>query len=615
MPSLRAWLCLLALILHASLPVVVVAEQGRNKPFAVVRPVADHSKLELDETGLAVLEGIQGPVSPVVVIGPYRSGKSFLLNQLMGVPCDQGFGVGHSRHTQTKGVWMWGEPAERLDAKGDPVQLLFFDTEGFESTGKADVYDDRIFALSTVISAVLVYNLPEAIRESDLERLSFAVELAKAFYADPAGREPGGLASPPTALEPGAMLWLIQRDFLQGDSLEETLAAALAPVPNPARDPGLTQLNRIRVSLHALARNSSALGLPQPHLDRTALCGLADEELAPGYRTARAALEARVAAAAAPKLVRGRALDGAALARLIRDVVAALNSREIPTAGSLVEYFNRELVQACKGLFVDSLGKLALPASDEALGAAVAAARAAALRKFGAERFGAGTAELEAGLARELDREAGARGDANEAASARACDAAEEACEDALEAEARQRLPAARRFRRRHEECLARFARACVGPARTAHSERLAKAWEREHTRFLADYNARLLNGLTLCSIAGILLFRFVVRVQLGESVAWGAFVFFQVYPRSFLGDASMYDQAWWQGLVSGWEAVASNPFLDLERGGLPLLGGAVLLLATRRWWKPRAMLALRRWRRRRRGQAAKESAERDLNV
>lgn len=52
-----------------------------------MRPVADHSKLELDETGLAVLEGIQGPVSPVVVIGPYRSGKSFLLNQLMGVPC------------------------------------------------------------------------------------------------------------------------------------------------------------------------------------------------------------------------------------------------------------------------------------------------------------------------------------------------------------------------------------------------------------------------------------------------------------------------------------------------------------------------------------------------
>lgn len=27
------------------------------------------------------------PVAPIVVIGPYRSGKSFLLNQLLGVPC------------------------------------------------------------------------------------------------------------------------------------------------------------------------------------------------------------------------------------------------------------------------------------------------------------------------------------------------------------------------------------------------------------------------------------------------------------------------------------------------------------------------------------------------
>ena len=27
-------------------------------------------------------------------------------------PTDEGFGVGHTRLTQTKGVWMWGEPTE-----------------------------------------------------------------------------------------------------------------------------------------------------------------------------------------------------------------------------------------------------------------------------------------------------------------------------------------------------------------------------------------------------------------------------------------------------------------------------------------------------------------------
>lgn len=64
------------------------------------------------------------------------------------------------------------------------LQILYMDTEGFEASGKADAYDDRIFALSTVIASVLVYNLPETVRESDVEKLSFAVELADAFFSD-----------------------------------------------------------------------------------------------------------------------------------------------------------------------------------------------------------------------------------------------------------------------------------------------------------------------------------------------------------------------------------------------------------------------------------------------
>jgi hypothetical protein len=68
----------------------------------VVHPQSDHTKLVLDQAGLAVLRNIKGPVAPVVVIGPYRSGKSFTLNQLLGVGCDEGFGVGHTRNTQTK---------------------------------------------------------------------------------------------------------------------------------------------------------------------------------------------------------------------------------------------------------------------------------------------------------------------------------------------------------------------------------------------------------------------------------------------------------------------------------------------------------------------------------
>jgi hypothetical protein len=40
----------------------------------------------------------------------------------------------------------------------------------------------RIFALATVLSSVLIYNLPETVREADISRLSFAVEIAEEFY-------------------------------------------------------------------------------------------------------------------------------------------------------------------------------------------------------------------------------------------------------------------------------------------------------------------------------------------------------------------------------------------------------------------------------------------------
>ena len=52
------------------------------------------------------------------------------------------------------------------------------------SLPRSDAYDDRIFALSALLSSVLVYNLPETVRESDVEKLSFAVQLARGFYAD-----------------------------------------------------------------------------------------------------------------------------------------------------------------------------------------------------------------------------------------------------------------------------------------------------------------------------------------------------------------------------------------------------------------------------------------------
>ena len=71
-------------------------------------------------------------------------------------PADKGFGVGHTRATQTKGIWLWAAPQETQAPGGGPLSVIYVDTEGFESTGKSDAYDDRIFALSALLSSVLM---------------------------------------------------------------------------------------------------------------------------------------------------------------------------------------------------------------------------------------------------------------------------------------------------------------------------------------------------------------------------------------------------------------------------------------------------------------------------
>ncbi|RWW06862.1 hypothetical protein GW17_00029780, partial [Ensete ventricosum] len=69
--------------------------------FPILQPDPDHIRLRLAREGLEAIQDITTPVAAVAVslafglfytsvIGPYRSGKSFLLNQLLSLPCNEG---------------------------------------------------------------------------------------------------------------------------------------------------------------------------------------------------------------------------------------------------------------------------------------------------------------------------------------------------------------------------------------------------------------------------------------------------------------------------------------------------------------------------------------------
>ena len=107
------------------------------------------------------------------------------------------------------------------------------------------------------------------------------------------------------------------------------------------------QVNKIRQSLRLVARNSTAFGLHQPHMERTKLCELADDQLDSQYIQQRSGLRELVQQLAKPKRVNGKVMTGPALAELVSQMVTALNARDIPTAGSILEHFNKELVYRC----------------------------------------------------------------------------------------------------------------------------------------------------------------------------------------------------------------------------------------------------------------------------
>lgn len=97
--------------------------------------------------------------------------------------------------------------------------------------------------LVATVSAICIALCPaEAIRESDIAKLSFAVQLAEGLY-ERFGEPPqnsshasSSSSSPAAGLSftPGSMLWLIQRDFLNGAAAAQVVSEALAPVDNPS---------------------------------------------------------------------------------------------------------------------------------------------------------------------------------------------------------------------------------------------------------------------------------------------------------------------------------------------------------------------------------------------
>jgi hypothetical protein len=169
------------------------------------------------------------------------------------------------------------------------------------------------------------------------------------------------------AFEPAKLLWLIQRDFLQGKSVQQMVNEALQRVPNDNGDKYIDEVNQIRDSLAVMGDNSTAFSLPQPHLQRTKLCDMEDKELEPLYVKRREQLKQLVSSIIKPKIVQGKTLNGKDFVSFLQQILEALNKGEIPSTGSLVEIFNKAILERCLKVYREKMDSLGLPVPLEKL--------------------------------------------------------------------------------------------------------------------------------------------------------------------------------------------------------------------------------------------------------
>ena len=135
-------------------------------------------QLLVDEKGLNEIKKIKGDIGICLIVGPYRQGKSFLMNRLIGEGCNA-FKISHTDDSCTKGIWINKEPVKVRKSNKEELNLLFADTEGLESDECDESWDAKLFLLSLAISSMFIYNTKNALQNDAFNKLSVMTVLSE----------------------------------------------------------------------------------------------------------------------------------------------------------------------------------------------------------------------------------------------------------------------------------------------------------------------------------------------------------------------------------------------------------------------------------------------------
>ncbi|XP_048882156.1 guanylate-binding protein 1 isoform X2 [Brienomyrus brachyistius] len=300
------------------------------EPMCLIENGKD-GKLCVQPKAFKILEQIRQRVVVVAVVGYYRTGKSYLMNQLAGKR--NGFALGATIQSKTKGIWMWCVPHP---VKKDHT-LVLLDTEGLGDVEKGDQKNDTwIFSLAVLLSSMLVYNSMGTINNEALQQLHYVTELTERIKVKSQQDEDEDESTEFLRVFP-SFVWSV-RDFtltleLDGKPVtaDEYLQNALMLKPGHSKAIQMYNMPRSCLRNYFPTRKCFVFDRPATTEKMRILDTLADADLDPSFVKQVREFCCHVFSTAESKTLKGGVhVTGTSLGNLAKIYVDAICSNQIP---------------------------------------------------------------------------------------------------------------------------------------------------------------------------------------------------------------------------------------------------------------------------------------------
>lgn len=347
------------------------------------------------------IAGILDPLAVLSIVGKYRTGKSYLLNQVvLDAAPGEGFGVGNTTNAHTRGLLVANKLLKIRQQDGTILNTIVIDTEGIGALDANSTHDSRIFALSLLLSSVLMYNSSGAIDEDALENISLVTNLTKHLRVrgssssssmDGDSKEGGGDTEFQIQGDDDirkyfpTLVWVL-RDFTlkmvnaKNESItsDQYLEQSLTVRPLPreeqdevAKDRGIRK-NKIRSMLCAYFPERACVQLVRPCVEENEIQeldmtnrSLLRREFTDGLNV----LRGRLIKLVKPKMICGRTISGKVFLKMCRGFLEAINNNAIPVIRDVCELLSedrcREAMEESLRVFEKRLARMKVGSGGE----------------------------------------------------------------------------------------------------------------------------------------------------------------------------------------------------------------------------------------------------------